>query len=139
VATFRTGAILPIGAVLSGTPRYVVRRLKKRIFTVSAVSYLEFPPKDSAEAVKLEFDFAVDLDTGVTLSGTPIVSVTVSGADPAPSNILNGLPRFDLTSTQVIVPVSGGVANCDYDIKVVVPTTDSLTVLALNGILPVRA
>jgi len=139
VATFRTGAILPIGAVLSGTPRYVVRRLKKRIFTVSAVSYLEFPPKDIAEEVKLEFDFSPDLDTGVLLSGTPTVSVTVSGADPTPNNIFNGLPRFDLTSTQVIVPVMGRVANCDYDIKVVVPTTDSLTVLALSGILPVRA
>lgn len=139
VATFRTGAILPIGAVLSGTPRYVVRRLKKRIFTVSAVSYLEFPPKDIAEEIKLEFDFSPDLDTGVLLSGTPTVSVTVSGVDPTPNNIFNGLPRFDLTSTQVIVPVMGGIANCDYDIKVVVPTTDSLTVLALSGILPVRA
>jgi hypothetical protein len=56
-----------------------------------------------------------------------------------PNAILNGLPRFDVTSTQVIVPVLGGVANCDYGIKVVVPTTDSLTILALSGILPVRA
>jgi len=138
-ATFHTGTVLGIGAVLSGTPRYVVRRVMKRTFTVSAVSYSQFPPKDTSEAVKLEFDFAPDLDSGVLLTGTPTVTVTVAGADPTPTAILNGLPRFDVTSTQVIVPVVGGVANCDYDVKVVVPTTDSLTVLALSGILPVRA
>jgi hypothetical protein len=130
----------PILLPLTGTPRYVVRRQQKRMFTVSSVTYSQFPPKDTAEAVKLEFDFSPDLDSGVLLSGTPVVTVTMSsGADPTPASILNGMPRFDVTSTQVIVPVMGGVANCDYDVKVVVPTTDSLTVLALSGILPVRA
>jgi hypothetical protein len=110
------------------------------VFTVSACTFRDFPPKDPAESIPLTFDFDVDLENGVTLSGTPVVTVTVNaGADPTPNTILNGLPRFDITSTQVIVPVIGGVANCDYDIKVVVPTTDSLTILALSGILPVRA
>jgi hypothetical protein len=139
-ATFRPGTIIPIGAVLVGSERYLVQRPRKRVFTVSACSFREFPPKDPAESIPLTFDFAVDLESGVTLSGTPTVTVTMSsGVDATPANILNGLPRFDITSTQVIVPVIGGIVNCDYDIKVVVPTTDSLTILALSGILPIRA
>lgn len=140
LATFRSGVIVPIGAVLIGNPHYIVQRPRKRDFTVSACTFRNFPPKDPAESIPLTFDFEVDLAPGITLSGTPVVTVTVnSGSDPAPTTILNGLPRFDITSTEVIVPVLGGITNCDYDIKVVVNTTDSLTILALSGVLPVRA
>lgn len=102
-----------------------------------------FDTKYPDESVRLTFDFTVDLealDAGVLLTGSPIVTVTVAqGTDPNPSAILNGSGVFDPTSMMVIVPVTAGLDQVDYSIRVKASTNDPLTVLELVGILPVRA
>ena len=138
--------------ILTGGPRYIIRRAAGRLFDVSrnagrqfkvsALSSIRFDEKDPAEAVKLTFDFAPDLSVlpGVLLSGIPTVTVfTLVGTDSNPSAIFNGSPGLNPASTQVIVPVLGGLSPNDYEIKVVIATTDALTILELTGILPVRA
>lgn len=119
---------------------YTIRRPRGRRFTVSAVSYLQFEPKDPGEEVKLTFDATPDLfGTGVTLNGAPVVTVTMKdGNDPSPSAILNGTAGLDPTSLKVIVPVQGGLNLCDYDVRVKCATTDPQIVWALSGILPIR-
>ena len=97
-----------------------------------------FENKNPSEKVVLTFDFTAGLGAD-TLSGTPAATVTLAfGGDSSPSAVLNGAPAIDSTQKLVLVPVQGGIADCDYNIKVVVPTTNSTKVLALVGLLPVR-
>ena len=99
-----------------------------------------FDQKDPSESVVLTFDFSLNLATGETLSGSPVVSVTlVSGSDPSPSAILTGNNGIDSTSTKALVGVHAGIAGCEYEVKAVCSTTNSQKVLALGGILPVIA
>lgn len=104
------------------------------------MSTRRFDTKDPLEKVKLTFDFTVDLPTGVTLSGTPTVAITLDrGNDPAPSSIANGSAGLDATLKKAIVPVQAGVEANDYRISVVCSTTDPKIVLELDGVLPIRS
>ena len=99
-----------------------------------------FDVKDPSEKVTLTFDFSAGLGSAETLSGAPVATVSMAfGSDLAPSSILNGSASIDPTSKLVFVPVLAGVADCDYVVKVVVPTSNASKVLALSAILPVRA
>lgn len=119
-----------------GNPRYLVNRCSRR-FTVSSTSYLEFAPLDPAEKVELTFDFEPDLPAGVLISGAPIITIrVVTGVDATPANILNDGAAADISQTQMIVPVKGGLDGTKYAIKVVQATTDPDLLLALTGVLP---
>lgn len=119
---------------------FTVARRAARNFTRSAMSNRRFDEKDPTEKVTLTFNFATDLPTGVTLTGTPTVTVaTAYGTDAAPSAIKNGNASLDATATMVIVPVMGGLNCCDYKVSVNVATTNALLVLELDGVLPVRS
>lgn len=136
-----------------GGPRYIVRRQVGRGFTVSrqtgrnflvsALMSLRFDTKDPLEAIKLTFDFTPDLLKlpNVLLQGVPVVTVfaVTLGVDPNPNAIFNGVASLDPTSTKVIVPVIAGLSGCDYKLKCEIATTDPLTILELNGLLPVRS
>ncbi len=87
----------------------------------------------------LTFDFTQDLPSGVTLTGTPVLGVSVSnGTDSNPTGILNGAAGFNSGSTQVIQPVQGGVNGVDYAVTCTCPTTQSNLTLSLVGLLSVR-
>jgi hypothetical protein len=133
-----------VGNLLFGGPRYIIKRVRGRTFTISATMAKRFNVKDPTEAIKLTFDFTPDLQllSGVTLNSTiaPIVTITnFWGGDTVPTLSQNGSAGFDVTLTKVIVPVLGGLDENDYQIRIVVQTTDPLTILELTGILPVRA
>ena len=98
-----------------------------------------FENKDPSEKIVLTFNFSAGLTDGETLSGTATASATLAfGYDVTPSAVLNGPPAIDSTQKLVLVPVQGGIADCDYIIKVVVPTSNPTKVLALSALLPVR-
>jgi hypothetical protein len=100
---------------------------------------MRIDPIDPAEAVVLAFDFSLALDVGETLSGTIATSVTtVLGTDATPSAVLNGVATFGAGNKTVLVPVKGGLVDCDYAIKVVVGTTNAQKTLALVAHLPIR-
>lgn len=111
---------------------------------MSTTSLPRFPEKDPAEAVPLAFNFTSDLLTSELLSGTPTVTVTAEVSqdggtlDPTPANILNGPATLDSTRKLVVQPVLGGVNLNDYEVKVVIGTTNAQKILAFAGILPVR-
>jgi len=95
---------------------------------------------DPAEKVVLTFDFSGGLDTGETLTGSASPTVAMQlGTDPTPASVLNGSAAFDASRKKVLVPVQGGLPDCDYAIKVVVPTSNAQKTLALVAILPIRA
>ncbi len=94
---------------------------------------------DPAESFVLTFDFSPALESGETLTGTITTTVTtVLGRDAAPMAVLNGVSTFGIGSKTVLVPVKGGLADCDYAIKVVVGTTNPAKQLALIAHLPIR-
>lgn len=98
-----------------------------------------FDEKNPSESIVLTFDLSAGLATGETLTGTPTVTIALlSGTDPTPSAVLAGGNQLDSSKTLALVPVTGGVDSCDYEIKVVCSTTNALKILALPAILPVR-
>lgn len=100
---------------------------------------IQFPIKGLSEKVPLTFDFTADLPSGVTLTGTPTLTVSVTtGADASPSDILNGSAGFNSASTQVIQGVQGGLNGVGYTITCTCPTTQSNLTLTLVGLLQVR-
>ncbi len=99
-----------------------------------------FAQKDPSEKVPLTFDFTNGLDAGETLTGTPTVTVACTvGTDATPQAILNGSATLIASATKVLQAVQGGLAGCDYLIKVVTATSNAQKVLALSAVLPVRS
>lgn len=99
-----------------------------------------FDTKDPSESVVLSFDFTLGLVGVEALTGLPTVAVRVlTGTDSNPTAIFNGNAAIDSTAKLVLVPVQAGVDGVDYDIVVTISTTNTKKVLALGGILPVRA
>lgn len=100
------------------------------------MSALTFPDKAPAEIVFLGFDFAADLDTGETISGTPTITASlVAGTDPTPSAIISGIPS--VVGALVVQRVGGGIAGASYRLTCQI-TLDSSRVLVLAATLPVR-
>ena len=97
-----------------------------------------FDSKTPAELAVLTFDFRKALVSGETLSGTPTVTVTVSvGVDGSPTDILNGDAQIDASGKKVLVAVKEGLDGCEYEIRVLVETTNVAKVPELPAILPV--
>lgn len=84
------------------------------------------------EVVQLKFPFGDELPSGITLTGTPTVTVErIDGAvDPAPQSLV-----FDVTSdtTSVDVAIGGQIQGTDYEIRVTSDTTDPLLRLTRVG------
>lgn len=100
----------------------------------------KFDEKNPVESVILTFNYALGLPVGVTLIGTPIVTVAnLYGGDPSPQALINGPPGIDVTGTQVQQPVTGGLDMNDYLFVAECPTTSPPWVLAIPAVLPVRA
>lgn len=100
------------------------------------MSRYTWPEKDPAEAIYLGFDYAADLETGETISGSPTVSASlVAGTDPTPSALLSGSPI--VVGATVLQRVVGGVAGASYTLRCQVSTSASRT-LVLAATLPVR-
>lgn len=98
-----------------------------------------FPPKTPAEAIVLEFDFTLDLDSGETIVGQVAPVVTVEpGLDAAAHNIIGGDGAIDDSGTVVLLPVRGGLASVDYTIRVPMATSNTQKILEAVGVLPVR-
>lgn len=107
---------------------------------MSATGLSQFDSKAPDEAVKLVFDFTPDLPAGVTLNGAPTITYSVvKGLDSNPSALQNGLPGFDVNSTQAIVPIHGGLDGVQYKIHALCATTDASLILSLSGTLSVLA
>jgi hypothetical protein len=103
---------------------------------------VRFNTKGVGEKRVLAFDFSADLATGETLTGT-VTSVTitvVAGTDGAAAAMLAGGNGIDASATKYLVPITGGIDGCDYDVVVLgARTTTATKWLDLGGILPVRA
>ena len=127
----------PVTPVYTFGPRYIILAAP-RPFTISAITMQQFNVKDPSESVLLTFNFGPDLPSGTILFGTPAVSVSViQGTDPSPAAILNGVAGFDSTTTQVVVPVTGGVSGTFYEVAVTCATNNGNLTLTLAGVLPV--
>jgi len=101
---------------------------------------LRFPSaKDPAETVPLTFDFSASLSSSESvLAVTSITICCPSGLDPAPQSMLTGEPAL-VPSSAVVVPVGGGMDGTEYEIKVVVSTSNPMKILAMTGILRVAS
>jgi len=86
---------------------------------------VELAPKLPAETVPRTVDFISKLPTGVTITGTPSVTISVwSGNDPTP--ILSpGTPTVN--GTQVTCPFSSGVTGVIYLVNFTVVGSDTNT------------
>lgn len=91
------------------------------------------------EKVVVTLDFSDSLASGETLTGTPIVTVTInSGVDANPEAILNGLPQISADSRAVLVPTDSGIPNCSYRIAAECDTTNPAKRLECIAVLPIR-
>lgn len=94
----------------------------------------EFSPKDPAEIVPLSFDFAA-------LTSAPINPVVTVVRDSGPkgaadlSGMLLGTPQ--ITGTEVLQKVQGGIATTTYRVRAQVDTAAGLRYV-LTGLLPVE-
>ncbi len=134
----------PARSFAAASPR---RRFKgasiARTFKVlSSMPIVRFDIKDPAEAVRLTFDMTAQLAAlpvpNTLLTGvTSVTLANVFGGDNSLAQ--NGSAALSASNLQAIVPVLGGLNENDYSVRVVMSTTDPLTILELTGILPVRS
>jgi hypothetical protein len=88
----------------------------------------------------LTFDFSADLSGSEVLSGTPTTTITVVfGTDPSPTSIQNGAITFDSTNKMVLFPMQASITNTDYNITILIGTSNTLKVLSLSGIISIRS
>ena len=76
------------------------------------------------EGVVVTVPFGDELPTGVTLKGTPTVSVSVIGgtADPSPSALVTDKA---ISGSDVLVALDGSVAGVQYEFRVTCSTTNA--------------
>jgi len=83
-----------------------------------------FPNLFIGEKKVLAFDFSYDLRGGATLTGTPVVEITVlSGTDGVPADLANGAAV--IVGEYVLLPVDPLLEDVDYRIKVLVDTSNA--------------
>ena len=95
-------------------------------------NYFRFNNMAVEEAIVLKFPFSDELPSGITLTGTPTVTVEQIGGvtDPSPSTlVVNVMP-----GTAVIdVAIDAQIKDADYEIRVTSDTTDPLLRLTRVG------
>lgn len=94
-----------------------------------------FDAKHVLEKVTLVFPFARELTTGVTVVSVLITATTKRGTDPAPANVLLGVPSIQ-PGGEVLQRVQGGVAGAAY-LLLAAATLSNGNVLVRAGELPV--
>ena len=96
-----------------------------------------FPVIDPTEKITLSFDFSAGLASGETLTGSPVVVVTVDyGVDASPQAIVLASA---ISGSLVNVIVNNTKDGVDYHVHVTTTTSNAQKTLALAGILPSRA
>lgn len=89
----------------------------QRILTFTGQSApMRFPAKAAIESLDYTFDLSQWLQSGETISGTPVVDITPTGLTTA-AIVVNGV--------NFVVWLSGGTPYTDYIIDAVVTTTNS--------------
>lgn len=98
-----------------------------------------FPQVGPHEPKVLTFNFADELPAGTTLNGIISVNVVSSaGTDPGlPDSLLSAPAAYDITRTEVVVPVHPGLQDVDYYFTVTAPVNEFES-LTRFGILSVR-
>jgi hypothetical protein len=150
--TFFTGSDYWLIAEPARAFKIAQRRIRRftgistaRTFKVySNMPTVRFDAKDPSEAVRLTYDMTAQLAAlpipNTVLTGVVSVTiVSVFGGDLVPNLAQNGAAGITASALQAVVPVLGGLAENDYSVRVVMSTTDALTILELTGILPVRS
>lgn len=91
-----------------------------------------FGNKRVSEKLVLAFEFLDELATGEALVAVSSTTVKVlDGADATPEQIINGVAT--IVGADVLLPVKGGVAGCDYQIEVVATTSNVNKTMARVG------
>ena len=93
-------------------------------------------PKDPGETIAMAWNFAPDLVSGETLTGTPTTAIVqLTGApDPSIGSMLVGSPQ--ISGSDVVQTVTLGQASTNYAISATCPTSTG-RILVNGGILPV--
>lgn len=71
-------------------------------------------PKHPAEIKRLRFPFALELDTGTSLSALAASVTVAAGTDASPAALLLGLPTA--VGTEVLQLIQGGLHGVEYQI-----------------------
>ena len=88
------------------------------------------------------FDFSSDLAPGEFLVGVANVSVeNTAGSDTTPMDVVNGLPSYNVTQTQVLVPINAteGLLDNDYYLLCTCATSNPQKVLDRFCLLQIRS
>jgi hypothetical protein len=95
------------------------------------------PAKNPGEVINVTFAYSTELGSTETIIGTPVVSCSlISGVDPNPSAMLNGIPTVQISN--VVQEIVGGLDGCTYQLSCLAALS-STRVLARIGILPVTS
>lgn len=126
------GAAWGSGAGLDDALSIYTLTAAQRLYRVSKHT-MSLPPKDPAEIITIEFDFA-DLATAVI---NPQVSIApVLGADdPSAATMLSGSPS--LSGTEVRQRVIAGIDGTSYELRCIADTMDGSRYV-IPGLLPVQ-
>lgn len=141
-------AAVPGRAFYAGMPQRNFYAQPRRNMPATILPYA----KDPREVKTVTLDATADLPAGATLTGTPVLAVTVvRGTDPNPSAAF-GIPVIN--SSPITVPgaaspiaanmavqieATGGVDGCWYELAVTCPTSASPDTETLKAVLMVSA
>lgn len=89
-------------------------------------------PKDPAESVVVQFDFATEL--AAIGSAVTTIAVHSGGTDPGVATMLDGAPQ--ISGASVLQRVRGGLHGLSYTLRCV--ATSGATVLVRAGVMAVR-
>lgn len=97
----------------------------------------KFSQKDPEETVIVTFDFSnLFVDAGEKIMSVDWHVHVDVGIDNSPTNILDGLPSFNNTTTSHLI--TAGVEGCIYHISPIV-TTNKDQILKLTGSMEIKA
>lgn len=114
---------------------YFVIGVRRQYFTQ------RFPTIAPGEGHVLDFSFADELLPGEHLQGIiSLNAIASAGVDGTlPGDLLDGVPAYDSTLSQVLQPIHGAIQDNDYYFTVSVKTNNPFKTLTRFGILSVRA
>lgn len=74
-------------------------------------------PKDPAEKKLVRFEYASEVEEGVTIASIDVQVATVAGVDAAPGNLLEGAIVVDNANLYGLQRVKEGSDGCEYEIR----------------------
>jgi hypothetical protein len=98
---------------------------------------MRLPPKDPAEAKLVRFEFSTEIEAGSTIQSLTRTITTLAGTDASPSSVLDGSPTIDNANLYALQRVKDGLADCDYEIRMLATDNAGLKHLIV-ATLPVR-